>query len=53
MRYFYSLMLWCCEFELAVARATGRSRQDITRLTDDAERWRQWLHREQINGRTK
>jgi hypothetical protein len=39
MKYFYALMLWLTEFELAITRSTGRNPENIRRLTQDYNRW--------------
>ena len=32
MKFFYSWVLWWIEFDIAIARSTGRNRADISRL---------------------
>lgn len=39
MRYFYQMMLYLTEFELAIAKSTGRNPENIRRLTQDRMKW--------------
>ena len=39
MKLFYSALLWMAEFELAIARSTGRDPASIHALQTDADRW--------------
>jgi hypothetical protein len=50
MKYFYAMMSWFAEFELAIARSSGRNPDDIARLSTDYQRWQAELQRERIRG---
>jgi hypothetical protein len=39
MRYFYALMVWMSEFELAIARSTGRNPAHVRQLQRDLAYW--------------
>ena len=43
MKVFYSALLWLAEFELAIARSTGRYPANIHALQSDVDRWRHAL----------
>ena len=49
MKAFYSLLLWMAEFELAVARSTGRNPDSIRSLQADVARWQHALLMTEIN----
>lgn len=39
MRFFYSFMVWATEFELAIARSTGRNPENINKLQSELQKW--------------
>lgn len=43
MKLFYSLLLWLAEFELAIARSTGRNPANVHALQSDVDRWQHAL----------
>ena len=49
MKAFYSLLLWMAEFELAVARSTGRNPDNIRALQADVDRWQHALLMQELN----
>ena len=49
MKAFYALLLWLAEFELAIARSTGRNPADIQTLQADVDRWQHALLMTEIN----
>ncbi len=48
MRYFYRFMLFMVEFELAIARTTGRDPAHIRQLTRDVDYWQRECQRLEI-----
>jgi hypothetical protein len=51
MRYFYEFMLWLTEFELAIAKSTGRNPEQIRALTQDRMRWLRLVQLNEIQRR--
>jgi len=49
MKTFYQLMLHLVRFELAVARSTGRSQENIAALSQDECRWEHALFLQEVN----
>lgn len=49
MRFFYSFLLWLTEFDLAIARSTGRNPDHIQALQADRARWQHALLMLEIN----
>lgn len=43
MRYFYRFLLYWTQFDLTVARSTGRNQQAIAALIADESRWERAL----------
>lgn len=39
MRWFYKVLLYCTQLELAIARSTGRNTQSIDALSVEEQRW--------------
>ncbi len=48
MRYFYALMLWLTEYELAISLYTGLNVQHIHALKNDRMRWIRALQDDQL-----
>ena len=49
MKIVYSLLLWLAEFELAVARSTGRDPANVQALQADVSRWQHALLMQELN----
>ena len=49
MKVFYTLLLWLAEFDLAIARSTGRNPDHIRVLLADVARWQHALLMQEIN----
>lgn len=49
MRLLYSTPLWLAEFELAIARSTGRNPAQLKALADDVDRWQHALLMLELN----
>jgi hypothetical protein len=49
MRLFYSALLWLAEYELIIARSSGRSAASVEALQLDVARWQHALLMLQIN----
>ena len=48
MKYFYEFMLWMLEFDLAIARSTGRDPRHINQLILERQEYELLLWRELI-----
>lgn len=49
MKLFYTILLWAAEFELAIARSTGRNPDSIYALQSDVDRWQHAMLMCQLN----
>lgn len=49
MKLFYSALLYLAQFELAIARSTGRNPAGIRALQADADRWQHALIMQELN----
>lgn len=49
MKLFYSFLLWMAQFELAIARSTGRDPASIQALQSDVDRWQHALLMLELN----
>jgi hypothetical protein len=49
MKLFYTLLLWLAEFDLAIARSTGRNPDHIRALQADVDRWQHALLMLELN----
>ena len=49
MKLVYSFLLWMAEFELAIARSTGRNPVSIHALQADVARWQHALLMQELN----
>lgn len=49
MKYFYAFLLWMTQFELAIARSTGRNPANIEQLQREEEKWQHALLMVELN----
>lgn len=49
MRFFYAFLLAWSEFDLAIAKATGRDPKHVEQLQRDVEKWQHALLMLEIN----
>ena len=49
MRAFYAALLWLAEFELAIARSTGRNPACIHAAQSDVDRWQHAILMRELN----
>jgi len=47
MKHFYRFLIWWAEFDLVVARSTGRGPHYIAAAAQDLDRWQMCLWQEQ------
>lgn len=52
MTYFYRTMIWLTEFELAIARSTGRNHDNIEQLQRDLSGWELDLFKVQMESKS-
>lgn len=49
MKYFYAVLLWLTQYELAIARSTGRNPANVAALQGEEQTWAKCLWELDVN----